>query len=291
LRTSILVAEEDPTLAAIVTETFASGEHNVKVAATIEQAMTELEQWVPDLLLVSDGLSGGRGMELCKRVRSSRGQNEAPAILFITAQPRLTKFPGLSSCVDLWLRKPVDPTVLESAVERLLQRKRRHEPANPLTKLPCQPALDREISRRRAAGQSFSVCSFRLEPEPAHAYRRRHGEIRYTAMVKQAAHTVLGCAIALGGEEALVVHTGTADDPEFVALVETGKSGELCEAVREEFEATAELLYDAREREDGYLSLASGSGETDRIPLVTLVSKTVSETPQAQSSGSSRSQT
>lgn len=288
MRTCIMVAEGDPTLADIVTETFASSEYDVKVTPTIELAVTELEQLTPDVLLVSDDLSEGRGMELCQKVRQAKGQGRAPAIVFLTREPRLKQLAGFTSCVDLWLRKPVDPILLESAVERLLQKKRRYDPVNPLTKLPGPIALEREINRRRAAAESFSVCSFRLSSAPVTAYRKKHGELRYTAMLKQAARTVLGCAIALGGKDAFVAHCGTSEEPEFVALVEGGKSGELCEAVCEEFEAAAELLHDARERQDGFTTLAGVTGEKSRVPLVTLESETSSETPQTQSSLSSR---
>ncbi len=287
MRTCIMVAEGDPTLAHVVTETFASGEYEVKVTPTIELAVTELERTAPDILLVADDLSGGRGMELCRKVREAAGQNRTPAIVFLLRESGLKQLAGLTACVDLWLRKPVDPILLESAVERLLQRKRRHDPANPLTKLPGPAALKREIERRRDASESYGVCSFRLSSVPIAVYRKKHGELRYTAMLKQAARTVLGCAVALGGRDAFVAHCGTADEPEFVAVVETGRSKELCEAVYEEFAAAAELLHDARERQDGYVVCPGETGDKGRVPLVTLESETSTETAQAQSSASS----
>jgi len=289
LRTCIMLAEGDPTLADVVTETFASSEYEVKVTPTIELAVTELEHTEPDILLVADDLSGGRGMELCRKVRQAAGQSRPPAIVYLTREPGLKQLAGLTSCVDLWLRKPVDPILLESVVERLLQRKRMHDPANPLTKLPGPAALEREIARRRDAAESYSVCTFRLSPVPVAVYRKKHGELRYTAMLKQAAHTVLGCALALGGKDAFVAHCGTADQPEFVAVVETGRSKVLCEVVSDEFEAAAELLHDPREREDGYVVRPGETGDKGRVPLVTLESQTSSETAQAQSSGSSPS--
>ena len=285
MRTCIMVAEGDPTLADVVTETFASGEYEVKVTPTIELAVTELERTEPDILLVADDLSDGRGMELCRKVRQAAGQSRPPAIVFLTRESGLKQLAGLTSCVDLWLRKPVDPILLESVVERLLQRKRRHDPANPLTKLPGQAALEREIARRRDAAESYSVCTFRLSSDPIAAYRKKHGELRYTAMLKQAARTVLGCAVALGGKDAFVAHCGTADEPEFVAVVETTRSKELCEAVLDEFDAAAALLHDPRERQDGYVVQPGEAGDTSRVPLVTLESETSTETAQTQSSG------
>ena len=289
MRTYIMVAEGDPTLAEVVTETFASSEYEVKVASTIELAITELERSEPDVLLVADDLSDGRGMELCRKARQTAGRSRPPAIVFLTRDSGLKQLAGLTACVDLWLRRPVDPILLESAVERLLQRKRRHDPANPITKLPGRDALEREIARRRDAAESYSVCTFRLSPVPTAAYRKKHGELRYTAMLKQAARTVLGCAVALGGKDAFVAHCGNTGEPEFVAVVETDRSKELCEAVSDEFEAAATLLHDSRERQDGYVVLPGEAGDRSKVPLVTLESQTTTETAQAQSSGSSPS--
>ena len=286
MRTCIMVAEGDQTLADVVTETFASSEYEVKVTPTIELAVTELERSTPDILLVADDLSGGRGLELCRKVRQAAGQSRPPAIVFLTREHGIKQMAGLTACVDLWLRKPVDPILLESAVERLLQRKRMHDPANPLTKLPGPAALKREVDRRRDAAESYSVCTFRFPAVPVAVYRKKHGELRYTAMLKQAARTVMGCAVALGGKDAFVAHCGTADAPEFVAVVEAGRSNELCEAVSEEFAAAAELLHDARERQDGYAVRPGEAGDKGRVPLVTLENETRSETAQAQSSGS-----
>ncbi len=287
MRTCIMVAEGDPTLADVVTETFASGEYEVKVVPTIELAVAELEHSAPDILLVADDLSDGRGMELCRKARQAAGRNPATAIVFLTSDSGIKHLSGLSSCVDLWLRRPVDPILLESVVERLLQRKRRREPANPLTKLPGPAALRKEIGRRRDAAESYSVCSFRLSSVPIAVYRKKHGELRYTAMLKQAARTVQGCAVALGGRDAFVAHCGTGDEPEFVAVVESGRAKELCEAVYEEFAAAAELLHDARERQDGYAVSPGETRDRGRVPLVTLESETSTETAQAQSSASS----
>ncbi|MBN1503809.1 MAG: response regulator transcription factor [Candidatus Eisenbacteria bacterium] len=287
MRTCVMVAEGDPTLADVVTETFASNEYEVKLTPTFESAVTELERSAPDVLLVADDLSGGRGLELCRKARQAAGQNRAPAIVFLTREPGIKQPSGLTSCVDLWLRRPVDPIELESAVERLLQRKRRNDPANPLTKLPGPAALKREIDRRRDAAESYSVCVFRFAAVPMTVFRKKHGELRYTAMLKQAARTVLGCAVAVGGKDAFVAHCGTADRPELVAVVGQAGSKELCEAVCEEFAAAAELLHEARERQDGYMVVPGETGDMSRVPLVTLESETSNETAQAQSSGSS----
>ncbi|KPJ59983.1 MAG: hypothetical protein AMJ46_08540 [Latescibacteria bacterium DG_63] len=270
MRTSILVAESDPALAGTFVEILSSGECNVKAVSSLEVAIMEMEKEVPDVMLISDQLSGGRGMELCREVRQTRGEDDVPAIVFLTGDSKRQELQDPSVRVDAWLRRPVDPILLRSAVESLLDRRKKRTPSNPLTRLPGPLALSEEIERRRASGENFATCIFCLSTGPAEAYRIKYGQLKFTGMVRLAAHTVSACALTHGGKGAFVAHRGTLEEPEFVVLIDAEKTAELEKAASEEFEANAEPLYDRVDREEGCLVVADQNGRRAAKPFVSL---------------------
>jgi DNA-binding response OmpR family regulator len=285
VRTSILVAEDDPDFSEVVVETFSSSEYSVRAVSSIEDAIAEIDKETPDVVLISDELSKGRSEELCQKLREKKGQAEMPALILLTSQSKLHQIVGFNSWADACLRRPVDPVVLESTVESLIQRRRRQAPANPLTKLPSQAALSKEIERRAAVGENFSVRAFRFDGVQANAYRKKYGELKFVTMVRLAAHTVESCALAHGGKEAFVAHRGTPEEPEFVVLIDARKASDFERNTREEFATNSELLYDKRDRLEGHLVETDETGTRTSIPFVSLLAEAASEEKVGHPSG------
>jgi DNA-binding response OmpR family regulator len=277
VRTSILVAEGDPDFSEVVVETFSSSEYSVRAVSSIEEAIAEIEKETPDVVLISDELSKGRSEEVCQKLHEKRGQSEVPALILLTSESKLHQIVSFDSWVDACLRRPVDPVVLESTVESIIQRRRRQAPANPLTKLPGPAALSKEMERRAAARENSSMPVFRLDGAQVDAYRRKYGELKFLTMVKLAAHTIASCALTHGGKDAFVAHRGTLEEPEFVVLIDARKAIEFERAACEEFATNSELLYDKRDRMEGCLVETDETGKRTSIPFVSLLAETVSE--------------
>jgi DNA-binding response OmpR family regulator len=270
LKTSILVAEGDPALAGAAVEVLSSGDYSVRAVSSFETALAEVVKEVPDVILVSDELSGGKGAELCRRLQEKRENCGNPLIVFLVNDPRLQEDRGSPLRLDGLLRRPVDPVSLESTIENLLQRRRKNARLNPLTRLPGPPALSEEVARRSAAGEQFSTCTFRLSAPCAKSYAAKYGQLKFAAMIRLAARTVASCALAHGGSEAFVAQRGSMEEPEFVVLIAAEKKGSLQKSVCEEFDADAELLYDKVDRAEGRLVMADEAGNRTSTPFVYL---------------------
>jgi DNA-binding response OmpR family regulator len=284
VKTSILVAESDAALAGTLVEILSSGEYDVKAVSSPEVAMTETEKEVPDVMLISDQLSKGRGMELCRMVSETWERDEGPAIVFLASDARRQEVTDPSVRVDAWLRRPVDPILLKSAIESILHRRKKTIPSNPLTRLPDAVALSDEIDRRKASGQRFATCVFRMNAAHVEAYRMKYGELKFTGMIRLAARTIAGCALAHGGTEAFVAHRGTQEEPEFVVIIDETSAAELKRVACEEFDTNAEFLYDKVDRAEGGLVVTDEAGRKTTTPFVSMSSKTgiVKETQSAR---------
>jgi CheY-like chemotaxis protein len=114
-RTRLLVqlAEGDPAGAELMQFFLRTEGYEVKLALAVDEAE---EQWLesrPDLAIVDLMISGGMGMELCRRLK----QHEAGAVLAISALEARDE--ALAAGADAFLQKPLDPLELISTVKDL----------------------------------------------------------------------------------------------------------------------------------------------------------------------------
>ena len=109
-----LLAERDPAGAELVQFFLRTEGYEVQVALSVDDAE---EQWLesrPDLAIVDLMISGGMGVELCRRLK----QHEAGAVLAIS--PLEAGDEALAAGADAFLQKPFDPLELVSTVKDLV---------------------------------------------------------------------------------------------------------------------------------------------------------------------------
>ena len=113
-RLLILLAERDP-YAAEFGEFFLHTEgYDVAVALDFDDAARMYEQLLPQLAVVELLVSGGSGIELCRRLKESG----APAILAISVLDARDE--AFAAGANAFLQKPLDPLVFISTVKDLL---------------------------------------------------------------------------------------------------------------------------------------------------------------------------
>ena len=113
-RLLVLLAERDPVAADLAQFFLRTEGYDVHLALAVDEAE---EQWVdsrPQLAIVELMISGGRGVELCRRLK----QHEAGAVLAISVLEARDE--ALAAGADAFLQKPLDPLELVSTVKDLL---------------------------------------------------------------------------------------------------------------------------------------------------------------------------
>lgn len=113
-RLLILLAERDP-YAAEFAEFFLQTEgYDVTLALDADDAAHTLKQLLPQLAVVELLISGGRGADLCQRLKEAG----VPACLVISTLDARDQ--ALAAGADAFLRKPLDPLQFVSTVKDLL---------------------------------------------------------------------------------------------------------------------------------------------------------------------------
>lgn len=110
----ILLAERDP-FAAEFAEFFLQTEgYGVVLALDADDAVLKFEELLPHLSVIELLISGGTGVELCRRLKTAG----APACLAISTLDARDQ--ALEAGADAYLQKPLDPLQLVSTVKDLL---------------------------------------------------------------------------------------------------------------------------------------------------------------------------
>jgi CheY-like chemotaxis protein len=113
-RLLILLAERDPVSADLAEFFLRTEGYEVHLALAVDDAE---EQWLetsPQLAIVELMISGGRGADLCRRLK----QHEAGAVLAISVLQAHDE--ALAAGADAFLQKPLDPLEFVSTVKDLL---------------------------------------------------------------------------------------------------------------------------------------------------------------------------
>jgi CheY-like chemotaxis protein len=113
-RLLVLLAERDPVAADLAQFFLRTEGYDVHLALAVGEAEERWLQSRPQLAIVELMISGGRGAELCQRLK----QHEAAAVLAVSVLEARDE--ALAAGADAFMQKPLDPLELVSTVKDLL---------------------------------------------------------------------------------------------------------------------------------------------------------------------------
>ena len=117
----VLVVEDAPEYAQLVTAALRADDHTVSTAATIAAAREQLRSAPPDVVILDLTLPDGDGLDLCQEIR--RG-SEAFVLMLSGRDDEVDKLVGFRLGADDYMTKPFSPRELAARVAALLSRSR-----------------------------------------------------------------------------------------------------------------------------------------------------------------------
>jgi diguanylate cyclase (GGDEF)-like protein len=235
----------------------------VTEAADCEEGFRLAVESPPDVLVLDVQLPDGTGYDLCRRMRQSHALRNKP-ILMLTAQAATeNELEGLKSGADDYLTKPVDPARLIARVAAAIQRNARELESNPLTRLPGNTAILRELEGLLQAKENFAVIYGDLNNFKS--FNDRYGFLRGDGVIRLAADCFVSAVQAAGGKPSFTGHIGGDD---FIAVVPLHAAEDVCAAIIARFDKEAPALYDEQDRVNGYIAGKTRQGQDVRYPVV-----------------------
>ncbi|MFF8268404.1 response regulator transcription factor [Streptomyces sp. NPDC016562] len=117
----VLVVDDDPTVAEVVTGYLARAGFTVEHAADGATALASAGRTWPDLVVLDLMLPGMDGLDVCRRLRAS---GPVPVVMLTARGDEEDRIAGLELGADDYVTKPFSPRELVLRVESVLRRSR-----------------------------------------------------------------------------------------------------------------------------------------------------------------------
>jgi diguanylate cyclase (GGDEF)-like protein len=262
---SILIADDDPDLRDILRSILEPSGFSVREAPDGRQALEAVKSQAPDLIILDYNMPDMTGPEVCERLKQDMLLRHVP-ILMLTGKSEVEdKLVGIQAGADDYLTKPFEPRELLARVQMVLRRTVRDLEANPLTRLPGNISIQRELERRIGKGGPVAVCYVDLDRFKA--FNDHYGFKRGDEVIQRTASVLLEVIRSKGAPQDFVGHIGGDD---FIVMTERERAEQVCEAIVQDFDAMAKQLYDAEDVARGYLLHTDRKGQQIKVPLLSI---------------------
>ncbi|MFH1379167.1 MAG: response regulator [bacterium] len=265
MKAKVLIADDDEEIRDLLRFSLEDDEYQVIETRDGQQAWEQIISEKPDLIILDVMMPKLTGYEVCEKVRSDGNTCLIPVIILTSLTQTKDKITGIKLGADEYLTKPFEPFELTMRVEGLLKRTRESLSANPLTALPGNISIEKEIKRLLEDNFSFTVVY--LDADNFKAYNDKYGFERGDGVIRVIASIVRDAVKTLGGERDFIGHIGGED---FIIITQPERAELICIRIIENFESHIAQQYDEDVRQRGYIWGVDRNGNKIQFPIMTV---------------------
>jgi DNA-binding response OmpR family regulator len=115
----VLVVDDEPEITEILEAYLRKDSFDPAIAGTVEEALAEIDQRPPDLIVLDIGLPDGSGLDVLRKVNEGRW---IPTIVLTTRTDEIDRIIGLELGADDYLAKPFSPREVIARIRGLFRR-------------------------------------------------------------------------------------------------------------------------------------------------------------------------
>ncbi|BBH63532.1 hypothetical protein ACTI_02170 [Actinoplanes sp. OR16] len=261
----ILVVDDDQDIASFV-------EFNLKVhgfdvirARDGQEALELMEDHRPGLAVVDWMMPRMDGVELVRRLRAEPLTSALPVIMLTAKSMTVDKVVGLTAGADDYLVKPFDTAELIARVTTTLRRNKDAREVSPLTGLPGNARVRREIGERMRATGEYSVGY--IDIDRFKSVNDVYGFDRGDDFIIALARSLQKASAQTGPPSIFLGHIGGDD---FVFICTPDQVLPLTKRMVTDFENAADRLYEPNDAQRGFIEVPDRRGNKQKAALVTL---------------------
>ncbi len=124
----ILVAEDDPDIAALIAHSFQKAGWTTQLAGSGNDALAYVRSEPVDVVVLDVMLPGMSGLDVCRALRADKATSQLPIIMVTARAEETDRIVGLEIGADDYVPKPFSPNELVARVRALVRRSRRGGP-------------------------------------------------------------------------------------------------------------------------------------------------------------------
>ena len=207
-------------------------------------------EYQPDLVLMDVEMPRRCGLEACRAMREHPRTRYLPVILVSGHSMAGDRIAALNAGADDYVVKPFDPKELIARIDHLILRLRQMRALNPLSGLPGNVEIEADIEHRIAEQSPFALAY--IDIDNFKAFNDYYGYARGDQAIQTLASLIRDVARKIGGADAFAGHIGGDD---FVAVMSPPLAHPFGATLVKSWDAIGAALYDAEDRERGYIAL------------------------------------
>src|SRR5579872_1342668 len=132
IKKKILVVDDEAQISRVLKTTLSTQGYAVRTASNGEEALLEMKNWCPDLLITDLRMPRMDGLELCRRVRND---SRVPVIILSVKGEEDIKVQALDAGADDYVTKPFSVNELLARVRAALRRASSPKPELPVLQM------------------------------------------------------------------------------------------------------------------------------------------------------------
>lgn len=230
-----------------------------------EAALELVRRESPDLVILDLMMPKMDGFETCSLIRRNFQTAQIP-IIMLTAKTELPdKIKGLRDGANDYLTKPYSNEELLLRVRNVLEWSLKQKESNPLTGLPGNRAIEKELQGRIESKEPFAFLY--LDIDNFKPYNDYYGYQKGDDAILFLADILTESVNSLGGANDFVGHIGGDD---FVAITSPARAEFIARHIIDEFDKGSLILLNEADIQRGYMEIRNRLGEVRRMPLMSL---------------------
>ena len=261
----ILVVDDEPHIVQILKFTLEREGYQVFTAENGQRAIERAREVQPHLVLLDVMMPVMDGHEVCRKMREDFKMNQIPIIMLSAKGDSQARVEGLEGGANDYLVKPYSNDELLLRVKNVLEWNIKQKEANPLTGLPGNTAIERELKMRINKKEAYAFLY--IDIDNFKAFNDYFGYQKGDEIITYLANILTKAVEKLGVKEDFVGHIGGDD---FVLITAPSRGQFMAKYIIDEFDKGALFLLSEEDVKRGYFEVRDRQGEIARITLMSI---------------------
>ena len=242
-KSKILIVEDDPDVAEMLTAYFRSQDYEVFTVNWGEDGVRSALQVNPDIAILDIRLPDIDGYEVATRLRSDRRTADMPIIFLTEKRDRADRLQGLEIGADDYITKPFDIQELRLRVRNALNRVAQGSLTNPVTGLPEGALVDEKLSE--VLGKDGAALLF-ISIQNMGAFREAYGFVASDDVLRAVSLMIVNTMREFGRPDDFLGHLSATD---FILVVTPSNLAALSDKLRSRLDQSIEYFYPIKDIE------------------------------------------
>jgi CheY-like chemotaxis protein len=261
----IVVIEDDESIRQVIRIQLQAAGYDVRAAADGRTGLELIREAPPDLVITDLMMPMMDGHEVCRQIKGHFRTSHIPVIMLTAKSDMPAKVKAFDFGANDFLVKPYEREEMLLRVRNLLAWSRSQREANPLTGLPGNVAIEKEVMGRLNEAEPFLFLY--IDIDNFKAYNDHYGYQKGDLAIRLLARLIVEVVDGLGNDKDFVGHVGGDD---FVVLTIPEALTSLSDELIRRFDLEVTDLFSPEDRDRGYLKVLNRRGEMEQFALMSL---------------------